>query len=92
MKLSTKSFILFLILLSIVIGFAGFHNVDMCHNMQIMNLQYNLSFGENGIVMKNWNGFDCYAFSMSMIFYSVVSLSWVSCMLLLFHSTEKSKK
>lgn len=51
------------VLLFGLVYFIGFHNSDNCQNYDRINAvvkQYNISFAENGLIVKSQNTLECY--------------------------------
>lgn len=69
--------IVFLIFLYMV----GFHNTDNCRNMSILNLElkdYNITYGENNLFLKDVSANTCYAVGIEIMLASFIFMVWIA--------------
>jgi hypothetical protein len=78
--------ILCLVLFLFVIFFLGFHNMDNCHNVLVLNAelrQFDVSYAENNFYFRGLSAAGCYMLGASFMLYAGVC-GLLLCMFLLF--------
>jgi hypothetical protein len=82
LKFTRWGFLTLLFIFLFVFAFmGGFHNVDNCHNMKFLNSElkdYNVTYGENNLFLKDVTADDCYTSGIMLMLISFAFLIFIT--------------
>lgn len=72
---------IYAVVIFIFIFMVGFHNTDNCRNMSVLNMElkdYNITYGENNLFLKNIRADTCYAAGIDTMLGAFIFMVWLA--------------